>query len=126
MFYGADPILFEFAKQNRINSTEAETVLWNNLSNKQLKSYRFKRQHPIYYFIADFYCHQLQLIIEVDGGYHSQPKQFQYDKERDYELNRLGINVLHFTNEEVLYDINKVLKTIEDYIDEYNRSSKYN
>ncbi|MDR0970192.1 MAG: endonuclease domain-containing protein [Lentimicrobiaceae bacterium] len=112
MFYGAPPILFDFAKKMRNNQTEAEAVLWLYLSNKQ-KGLRFKRQHPIKYFIADFYCHKAKLVIEVDGGYHILPEQYEYDKNRDYELNELGLKILRFTNEQVLFDIENVMRDIE-------------
>jgi len=114
MFYGAIPILFEFAKKMRNNQTEAESVLWQYLSNSQRKGFRFRRQHPIKYFIADFYCHSKKLIIEVDGGYHQIPEQYEYDRNRDYELEELGLKILHFANEQVLFDIENTLKIIDN------------
>jgi cyclase len=120
MFYGAMPILFEFAKAMRNNPTQAESVLWQYLSNNQRKGFRFKRQHPIKYFIADFYCHSKKLIIEVDGGYHRVPEQYEYDRNRDYELDELGLKILHFTNEQVLFDIENTLKTIDDELSTSN------
>jgi len=71
---------------------------------------RFKRQHPILYFIADFYCHKAKLIIEVDGGYHNLPEQYMYDMNRDEELDEFGLKVIRFTNEQVFNDIENVLK----------------
>ena len=114
MFYGASPVLFELAKYNRENPTESELFLWNHLSGNKLKGFRFKRQHPIKYFIADFYCHKAKLIIEVDGGYHNVQEQYQYDRNRDYELEELGLSVLHFTNEEVVDNIEVVLEKIKE------------
>jgi phosphoribosylanthranilate isomerase len=116
MFYGSQPILFQFAKQLRLNPTEAEEYLWRQLSTIKIKEVRFKRQHPILYFIADFYCHQAKLIIEVDGGYHKIPPQYEYDCNRDSELEELGLKVLRFTNEQVLFDIENVIKRIEEEI----------
>jgi phosphoribosylanthranilate isomerase len=116
MFYGAEPILFEFAKKNRLNPTEAEEYLWKQLSAVKLKGVRFKRQHPIIYFIADFYCHRAKLVIEVDGGYHKIPSQYEYDCNRDKELEELGLKVIRFTNEEVLSDIENVIKRVEEEI----------
>jgi len=116
MFYGALPIHFEFARELRNNPTEAETLLWNHLSS--IKGVRFKRQHPILYFIADFYCHKAKLIIEVDGGYHTIPEQYLYDKNRDNELSELGLKVIRFTNEQVLFDIENTLHGIEKEIKE--------
>jgi cyclase len=114
MFYGAIPILFEFAKRMRNNQTEAESVLWLYLSNNQQNGFRFKRQHPIKYFIADFYCHSKKIIIEIDGGYHQIPEQYEYDRNRDYELEGLGLKILHFTNEQVLFDIENTIKAIDN------------
>ena len=86
MFYGALPIHFELAKKLRDNQTEAELFLWNHLNHIHQSGIRFKRQHPILYFIADFYCHKAKLIIEIDGGYHNIPEQYEYDKNRSTEL----------------------------------------
>ncbi len=113
MFFGAEPILFELAKKLRGNETEAEILLWNHLSKNGILGFRFKRQHPIKYFIADFYCHKAKLIIEVDGGYHKVPEQFEYDINRDKELNKLGLKVIRFTNEEVLFETQNTLEKIE-------------
>jgi len=116
MFYGALPIHFELAKSLRENPTEAEQVLWNHLSFINIPGVRFKRQHPILYFIADFYCHKAKLIIEVDGGYHSLPEQYKYDKNRDAELLDFSLKVIRFSNEQVLFDIENVLNIIEQEI----------
>lgn len=85
MFYGALPIHFELVKKLRDCPTEAENLLWLNLPKINVKGIRFKRQHPILYFIADFYCHKAKLVIEVDGGYHDIPEQYLYDRNRDSE-----------------------------------------
>lgn len=116
MFYGALPIHFELAKKLRDNQTEAEVFLWNNLAKINIQGIRFKRQHPVLYFIADFYCHKAKLIIEVDGGYHDIPEQYIYDRNRDFELDALGLKVIHFTNEQALYQIEKTLEEIEQEI----------
>ena len=118
MFYGALPILFVLAKKLRDNQTEAELFLWSQLANLNYLKVRFKRQHPILYFIADFYCHKAKLIIEVDGGYHDIPEQYKYDKEREHELEDLGLKVIRFTNEQVLFNIENTLKEIEKVIKE--------
>ncbi len=118
MFYGALPIHFEFAKQLRQNQTEAEIFLWENLSRIEIKGVRFKRQHPILYFIADFYCHKARLVIEIDGGYHNLPEQYLYDKSRDAELEELGLRVIRFTNEQVLNDTESTLLIIKKEVEE--------
>ena len=96
--------------------TDAEKFLWKQLSNKQLCGLRFRRQHPVNYFIADFYCHQVKLIIEVDGGYHKLAEQYEYDANRDVELAKFGLKVLRFSNDEILYDIENTLMRIEKEI----------
>jgi len=116
MFYGALPILFELANKLRDNQTEAEVFLWENLGRLKYLNVRFKRQHPILYFIADFYCHKAKLIIEVDGGYHNIPEQYFYDQNRDSELKELGLTVIRFTNEQVLHHIEITLEIIEQEI----------
>jgi cyclase len=116
MFYGANPKLFGFAKQLRAKETEAEKILWDYLNKKQFLGIRFRRQHPILYFVADFYCHKVNLIIEVDGGIHLLPEQFEYDQNRDKELEELGLRVMRFKNEEVFNDIDTVITKIKEAI----------
>jgi cyclase len=116
MFYGAPQILFQFAKELRNKPTEAESFLWNFLSGSELSGIRFKRQHPILYFIADFYCHKAKLIIEIDGGYHQLPEQYLYDKNRDNELEMLGLKTIRFTNEQVFLETEKVLNVIKEEV----------
>jgi cyclase len=112
MYYGANPVLFEYARKLRVNETEAEKILWTYLCNKKINGLRFRRQHPILYFIADFFCPSAKLVIEVDGGVHNLPAQFEYDRNRDSELSAYGLKVLRFTNEEVMNNIDKVIQKI--------------
>lgn len=114
MFYSALPIHFELARELRNHPTDAETFLWNHLS--YIKGIRFKRQHPILYFIADFYCHRAKLIIEVDGKYHEILEQYNYDQTRDKELEDFGLKVIRFKNERVFNNIENVLQVIETEI----------
>ena len=116
MFYGALPIHFELAKKLRDNQTDAEISLWNQLGRIQIPKVRTKRQHPILFFVADFYCHKAKLVIEIDGGYHNTPEQYCYDVTREHELEELGLKVIRFTNEQVFNDIENLLKIIEQEI----------
>ncbi len=116
MFYGATPSVFQKAKELRNNMTPAENALWNRLSKNQLKGFRFRRQHPLYLFIADFYCHKATLVVEIDGGIHSLPENKEYDINRDFVMQKFGIQVLRFTNEEVLNNVDKVLNKIESVL----------
>lgn len=105
-------ILKNFAKENRKNMTDAERVLWNALRDN-VPEFRFRRQHPIGDYIADFICLPQRLIVEVDGGYHSEPRQHEDDETRTLNMNRWGYNVIRFSNEEVLFDTNNVIEKIK-------------
>ncbi|MBW4473603.1 MAG: endonuclease domain-containing protein [Stenomitos rutilans HA7619-LM2] len=98
------------ARQLRKHQTPAETRLWNALSCRQLAGLRFRRQHPVGQFIVDFYCPSCKLVIEVDGEVHIQ--QEAYDNARTERLQSFGYQVLRFTNEEVLSDLQAVLARI--------------
>jgi very-short-patch-repair endonuclease len=113
MFYNAKPVIFERAKAMRENMTDAEEAVWKLLKSKNMLGLRFKPQHPIDIFIADFYCHQLKLVIEIDGGIHKSKEQKEYDIGRTAELENWGIKVVRFTNEEVENDINQIQNEIE-------------
>ncbi len=106
-------MLKEFANANRSNPTEAESILWNYVRADGM-GYRFKRQHIIDCYIADFVCLDKALVIEVDGGYHQLPTQVTSDKERSERLNELGFRVLRFTNEEIMCDIENVIEQIKN------------
>lgn len=77
---------------------------------------KFRRQHPLLKFIADFYCHELKLIVEVDGGYHGDDDVQYYDEERTKELQRYGYSVIRFTSDEVLGDIEGVLNELKNKV----------
>ncbi|PZX92584.1 hypothetical protein DOS84_15245 [Flavobacterium aquariorum] len=96
-------------KKLRENATEAEEFLWLALRENQLDGYKFRRQHPLSIYIADFYCHKLKLVIEIDGGYHKTKEQIILDKERTDTIELQGLKVIRFTNEEVLLNLSNVL-----------------
>lgn len=113
MFYNAKPHIFEKAKLLRDNMTASERKLWEHLKGKKMLDLRFRPQHPIDIFIADFYCHPLKLVIEVDGGIHKSRGQKEYDINRETELNSWGIKVIRFTNQDVEHSIAFVISEIE-------------
>jgi len=115
MWQGAPPEGFAKAKYLRSNMTEAERVLWNKINRNQL-GYKFRRQHPIQYFIVDFYCHQLKIIIEIDGEYHQETEQQEKDILRTQQLEDSGLKLYRFTNDEVIKDIEKVISKIKSLI----------
>lgn len=113
LFYNAKPHIFEKAKMLRETMTPSEKILWEHLKGKKVLNLRFRSQHPIDRFIADFYCHPLKLVIEVDGGIHKSREQKEYDFNREAELNSWGIKVIRFKNEEVEHNIALVILEIE-------------
>jgi len=112
MFQGASHLIFQNAERLRYNMTSAETLLWGYLKGSQLGC-RFRRQHPISMYIADFYCHKYNLIIEVDGSIHLEPEVLSNDIEREAHLTTLGYKVLRFTNDQLFKNIQQVLTTIQ-------------
>ena len=109
-------LLKELAKKQKENPTDAEVFLWNNLKGRQTGGYKFRRQHIIDQFIVDFVCLEKQLIIEVDGGYHSLPETQISDEQRTQILNELGFEVIRFSNEQVINDIEAVLEKINSIL----------
>ena len=101
MFNEANPLVFELAKELRRNMTDAEIILWNCLK-VGINGLKFRRQHPIGMYIADFYCHRIKLIIEIDGSIHNKKNVKDYDERRENDLKGCGYNVIRFSNEHVL------------------------
>lgn len=114
-----DPKLKEFARKLRNDSTLGEILLWKELNNKQMHGYDFHRQKPLSNYIVDFYCYELDLVIEIDGQYHSWEGKYLTDEIRDKELEAYNLTILRFTEHEVRKDISNVLRTIENYILEH-------
>jgi very-short-patch-repair endonuclease len=98
------------ARELRRNPTEAERLLWGQLRFWQIDGYKFRRQQPLGNYIVDFVCFEKRLIIELDGGQHSE--QLKYDFERDAWLRAQGFSVLRFWNNEVLQNLCGVKETI--------------
>jgi len=112
----------ELVRKLRKNQTLAEQRLWKELRGKKLNGYKFLRQQPIIYetipkrrfFVADFYCHEKQLVVELDGKIHNSQKE--YDENRDRILAGLGLRVIRFRNDE-LGDMERVLAQISDLLE---------
>jgi very-short-patch-repair endonuclease len=113
--HDAGPKRFEQARFLKKVQTEAESVLWERLRNRKLGKLKFRRQHPIDKYIADFYCHELKLIVEVDGEIHQTKEQAEYDALRTNDLESLGLSVIRFTNDQVIHELDKVLEKIISY-----------
>ena len=116
----ADPFLYSllktYARENRRNQTDAEEFLWRQIKGNAL-GVKFKRQLVILNCIADFACLEKSLVIEVDGGYHFTHEQMEWDAYRTEELEKVGFKVIRFRNENIIIEIENVLKTIQDYLD---------
>jgi len=117
-----NPKLKEFARQLRNNSTKSEIYLWKHLKGKQMLGYDFHRQKPLDNYIADFFCHELMLAIELDGYTHQFEDVIEKDEMKEKRLNELGVRVLRFQDEEVYTDVENVLRVIEAYIKEYEKT----
>lgn len=110
--------LEERRRKLRNNMTHAEVLLWNYIRRRQINNVRFRRQFSIQNFIVDFYSPELLLAIEVDGVTHQTEDEIKYDIYRENELNKSGVEVLRFTNEEVYEDITNVLEKISCTVEE--------
>ena len=104
--------LVERARELRKKQTPAEALLWELLRNRQLLGFKFRRQHQFGDYIADFYCHDAQLVIECDGSALNPNEAWHHDQQRDAYMIAQGLRVLRFTNERVLRDTEGVLREI--------------
>jgi len=107
-----NPKLKQLSQELRKNMTDAEKLLWSKFRIKQLKGLMFSRQKPLGEYIADFYCHQAKLVIEVDGGQHFTDEVIEHDKIRDECMKSAGLTVLRFTNTDVIDNIEGVMERI--------------
>ena len=117
------PTQITFARELRKNQTPAETKVWGQLRNRRLLGFKFLRQHPIVvgkyngrtgFYIADFYCSEKKLVVEIDGLIHAF--QIDSDKARDVIMNELGLTVFRITNEEVEKNVFDALNKIKLYL----------
>ncbi|WP_374528027.1 endonuclease domain-containing protein [Acinetobacter sp.] len=107
-----DPKLLEFAKNMRSNATDAEHLMWQLLRAKRFMNLKFRRQHVIKPYIVDFYCHELGLVIELDGSQHGTGDAIEYDAERTKFLDALGLSVVRYWNYDVLRRTDVVLEDL--------------
>ncbi len=102
------------ARKLRRRQTTAEEVLWDCLRDRRLAGSKFRRQHPLGRYIADFYCHETRLVIELQGNIHQNPTQIEYDAIRQNILEEAGIQLLIFHNDEVFQSLERVITQILD------------
>ncbi len=107
--------LLDAVRVLRRRETGAEKLAWQVLRNRNIKGLKFRRQHQIGSYIVDFYCNELKLIIELDGGIHLDPEQKEKDRHRDDYLRSSGFTVLRFPNNTVLQNIVGFITAIEAF-----------
>lgn len=116
--------LKRYARRLRKHPTRAETVLWREaLCQSKMMNYRFLRQRAISRYIVDFFSKELGLIIEVDGYSHQFEEVYKRDVIRQRELMALGYRFLRFDDHEVFYELNNVIRTIENWILDFEESN---
>lgn len=118
-----NPRLKELARRLRNDSTLGEILLWKELKGKQGYGYDFHRQKPLLNYIVDFYCSELNLIIEIDGQYHNYEETHKLDLIREQELEKYNLTIIRFTELEARKDMINVLRTIEQHIDKINKNN---
>ena len=118
-----NPKLTALARKLRNESTETEIYLWLKLKGKQMYGYDFHRQKPIDNYILDFFCYDLLLGIEVDGNSHEILEVYNKDRIKQKRMNELGITILRFSDFEVLKDMENVIRAIEFYILEFEKTN---
>jgi imidazole glycerol-phosphate synthase subunit HisF len=116
LLLAANGLIIQNAKALRNQQTPAEALLWGHLSKGNQFGVKFRRQHAISYYIADFYCHSNKLIIELDGSIHNLPEVVNNDIERQQYLESLGLTVLRFKNQEIFDNLEQVLQIIKQHI----------
>jgi len=121
MFYKADPLIFENARKLRNKLTPAEQTFWLRLK-EQFPNYKFRRQHPISIYIADFYSHKLRLVIEIDGSIHDSTEAKLDDEKRQKDLENLNLTVIRFTNEQVKNQVESVIEIVSSTIEKLTAS----
>lgn len=106
MVYKYNNKLKNLARANRRSGNLSEALLWNELKQNKM-GFRFTKQKPVGNYIADFYCHEKKLVIEIDGWSHDN--KYEYDKTRDEYMKSLGIHVLRINDKDVKQDMSSVL-----------------
>ena len=114
IYFGATSNIILLARELRKEMTPAEKILWQELRNNKINGFKFRRQHPINRFIADFFCYEKMLVIEVDGSIHNEVLQKERDEMRTYILNEFGIKVIRFSNDQVVFSLPSVIEKIKN------------
>jgi uroporphyrinogen-III synthase len=113
----------EVARILRTNQTLAERKLWEQIRARRFMGLKFRRQHPLKGYVVDFYCHKVNLVIEVDGGIHENTRELDEYRQREVMV-KSEASFLRFTNEEVLDNIEAVMERISFFITEIHKQKK--
>lgn len=114
--HGAGDNTKAFAKKLRKRSTSAEDLFWKMANNRKILNLKIRRQHPIGKYIADFYCHELKLVIEIDGSIHDLEHIKQKDLIRDQFMKDEGLHILRFSNEDVFSNPHLIEEALKTFI----------
>ena len=114
----------EKRKSLRTEMTKAEVLLWLELKNRKILGERFLRQYSVERYVLDFYCPRLKLAVEADGPTHQSDEAIKYDRERQTAIEKLNIEFLRFTNEEIYEDMINVLDKIKEKVNELQEKIK--
>ena len=133
LMYTLKQLAIIISRDLRKNQTQAEQIFWDKAKNKKVLGYKFLRQHPLFYeyydkekfFIADFYCGDLRLVIEIDGGIHEQQKEYDQIRTEIIETQHV-YKVVRYSNDEVLENINKVMQNLKNVIIDLKREQIHN
>ena len=120
-----EPQLLEFAKSMRHTATDAEHLMWQLLRAKRFMNLKFRRQHVIAPYIVDFYCHEIGLVMELDGSQHGTDDAIKYDAERTEFLEALGLTVVRYWNHDVLGRTDAMLESLWRVFSELKTSSPF-
>ena len=114
-FYPYNPNLKQFSRDLRLNGQKSEAMLWNCLKAKRT-GYSFSRQKPILNYIADFFCKELRLVVEIDGGSHFSTEAQERDRERDRQMGVLGLRVIRVSDKDVRTNPNRATEWIMEQV----------
>lgn len=114
-----DPFNRSHGRNLRNHSTFGEITLWHYLRSRQPRGYQFYRQKPLDWYIADFYCPALKLVVDLDGAYQEPAEVQGNDQGKEKILNAMGLQVLRFTEKETQFDVESVLLQLHAWIDDF-------
>jgi len=114
-YYGADTKSYMRARSLRKDQTSAEWLFWQMVRNRKVLGYKFRRQHPIGGYFTDFYCHEANLVIELDGNIHEIADVKSRDEFREANIKGQGLVVMRFKNDDIFKNAQIVIGEIEKY-----------